>query len=88
VIRTTNGYDVNYIEQVELIDWMGNDNAVCDAARVSFHKEASGYTTYQNAKLLDYLAKHDHCGTKCLDAMSMSRLGSTSLTHGGNAPTT
>lgn len=60
MIRTTNGYDVNYIEQVELIDWMGNDNAVCDAARVSFHKEASGYTTYQNAKLLDYLAKHDH----------------------------
>jgi len=39
---------------------MGNDNTVCDAARVSFDKEADQYTPEQNNKLLGYLAKHDH----------------------------
>lgn len=60
VIRTTNGYERQMVKPVELIDSMGNDNAVCDAARVSFDKEASQFTYEQNGKLLSYLAKHDH----------------------------
>lgn len=45
---------------VEYISHMGNDNTVCDAARVSFDKEASNFTQEQNNKLLVYLAKHNH----------------------------
>lgn len=39
---------------------MGGDDAVCDAARVSFGKEASQYSEEQNVKLINYLAKHNH----------------------------
>jgi thymidylate synthase (FAD) len=60
MIRTTNGYNINTCKPVELVDSMGNDNAVCDAARVSFAKDASHFTYEQNNKLLNYLAKHDH----------------------------
>ena len=60
MMRTTNGYDIKMIKGVELLDHMGDDNAICDAARVSFNKEAVNYTTEQNTKLLKYLAKHDH----------------------------
>jgi thymidylate synthase (FAD) len=45
---------------VELIDKMGTDNTVVDAARVSFSKEAANYTEEQNSKLIKYLAKHNH----------------------------
>ena len=45
---------------VELINHMGTDLSVCDAARVSFDKQASQYTPEQNAKLINYLAKHNH----------------------------
>lgn len=45
---------------VELIDVMGSDDRVVDAARVSFDKEASNYTPEQNQKLLSYLARHSH----------------------------
>lgn len=45
---------------VELLDSMGNDNAVADAARVSFHKESSQFSNEQNQKLIAYLAKHNH----------------------------
>lgn len=38
----------------------GDDNTVANAARVSFHKEASNYTKEQNDKLINYLAKHKH----------------------------
>lgn len=44
----------------ELIDRMGGDDRVVDAARVSFDKEASNYTEEQNQKLLSYLARHNH----------------------------
>lgn len=44
----------------ELIDVMGSDDRVVDAARVSFDKEASNYTPEQNQKLLSYLARHNH----------------------------
>ena len=45
---------------VELLDKMGSDNTVVDAARVSFNKEASNYTSSQNEKLIKYLADHNH----------------------------
>lgn len=45
---------------VELIDYMGDDDAPVDAARVSFDKAASNYTKEQNDKLTKYLIEHDH----------------------------
>lgn len=45
---------------VELLDKMGSDNTVVDAARVSFNKIASNYTPSQNEKLIKYLAEHNH----------------------------
>jgi len=46
--------------QVSYIDHFGNDDSVVNAARVSFSKEASAYTPEQNAKLIRYLAEHNH----------------------------
>jgi len=45
---------------VDYIDHMGSDDRIVDAARVSFHKEASNYSPEQNNKLLTYLATHGH----------------------------
>lgn len=45
---------------VELIDWMGDDDAPVDAARVSFAKGAAQYTKEQNDKLTRYLLDHNH----------------------------
>lgn len=47
-------------QKVELLRYMGNDHAVCDAARVSFNKRAEFYTKEQNEKLIKYLVKHGH----------------------------
>jgi len=44
--------------QVTLIDHYGDDNVVANAARVSFHKEATNYSKEQNDKLIRYLATH------------------------------
>jgi thymidylate synthase (FAD) len=46
--------------QVTLINSMGNDKTVVDAARVSFAKTADNYTEAQNKKLIQYLARHNH----------------------------
>lgn len=46
--------------QVELIDFMGTDERVVDAARVSFHKIASNYTKQQNDSLIRFLANNGH----------------------------
>jgi thymidylate synthase (FAD) len=46
--------------QVTLINSMGNDQTVVDAARVSFAKKADNYTEAQNDKLIQYLARHNH----------------------------
>ncbi len=46
--------------KAEYICHMGSDDFICDAARVSFDKQASQYTEEQNAKLIKYLARHDH----------------------------
>ena len=45
---------------VELVDVMGTDLSVVNAARVSFAKDASNFTEEQNNKLIKYLAKHGH----------------------------
>ena len=45
---------------VEYIDHMGTDSSVVNAARVSFNKQADQYTPEQNAKLINYLARHGH----------------------------
>lgn len=45
---------------VTLINHMGTDDSVVDAARVSFNKMAKVYTPEQNQKLLNFLAKHGH----------------------------
>ena len=56
----TNGYENGIVHEVTLMDYMGNDSDVCDAARVSFHKCATDYTNDKNTKLIRYLAKHKH----------------------------
>ena len=45
---------------VELIDFMGDDDAPVDAARVSFNKQAQNYSTDQNNRLTRYLIEHNH----------------------------
>ena len=54
---------------VQLVDWMGSDLSVCDAARVSFNKQSSldenGDLTERDAKLIAYLSKHDHFTPFC-----------------------
>ena len=47
------------IGSVELLHSMGDDLMVVNAARVSFHKESKQMTS-GDAKLIQYLAKHDH----------------------------
>lgn len=54
--------------QVTLIDHMGSDLSVVNAARVSFHKESEfernensyGHLNVKDEKLVNYLAKHKH----------------------------
>lgn len=45
---------------VQYVSHMGNDDSVANAARVSFHKDASQFTKEQNNRLLHYLAKNNH----------------------------
>lgn len=45
---------------VELIGHFGDDITIANAARVSFHKDATNYSDEQNHKLIRYLAKHNH----------------------------
>jgi thymidylate synthase (FAD) len=47
------------IGSVHLLHSMGDDLMVVNAARVSFHKESTQMTS-GDAKLIQYLAKHDH----------------------------
>lgn len=44
---------------IELIDYMGNDLNIVNAARVSFDKESHDFSDL-DMKLLEYLAKHKH----------------------------
>jgi thymidylate synthase (FAD) len=52
--------NLNQQIKAEYISHMGSDLTVCDSARVSFDKEASNYTDEQNARLIKYLANHNH----------------------------
>lgn len=45
---------------VELIDFMGDEDAVVDAARVSYASRAAAHTEEENARLLAYLIAHKH----------------------------
>ena len=45
---------------VEYIGHYGTDDTVVNAARVSFAKDASGYSAEANNRLIKYLAKHKH----------------------------
>jgi len=45
---------------VELLEVFGDDLMICNAARVSYNKEASNYTEEQNSKLIKYLVDHKH----------------------------
>lgn len=45
---------------VDYITHMGNDETVCNAARVSFDKTADMFTVQQNERLINYLARHNH----------------------------
>ena len=46
--------------QVQLVDYMGDDDSVANAARVSFSREAKNFMAEQNARLIRYLAEHKH----------------------------
>ena len=46
--------------EVTLVDSMGSDSSVVDAARVSFSKRATEYTDEANDKLLSFLAREGH----------------------------
>ena len=46
--------------EVNLIQVMGDENTIVDAARVSFAKRAKDYTPEQNQRLINYLATHNH----------------------------
>lgn len=59
-MHETNGYEVKEVSIVNLIDVMGCDEDICDAARVSFDKCADNYSDEKNERLINYLANHDH----------------------------
>ena len=46
--------------EVRLIDHMGSDLSVVNAARVSFAKEHKEFDDVGDTKLINYLAKHNH----------------------------
>jgi len=46
--------------EAKILDHMGFDMRVADAARVSFAKKAEGFTDEQNHKLIRYLSKEGH----------------------------
>ncbi len=48
------------MSKIEILSTWGDDNSICDIARVSFNKRAENYTEEQNNKLLKYLANHNH----------------------------
>lgn len=46
--------------EAEYVSHMGDDNSVVNAARVSLDKDASAFTTEDNARLIRYLARNNH----------------------------
>lgn len=56
--------------EVELLDFMGSDLAVVNAARVSFNKESEEFED-RDARLLNYLASHKHFSPFCHPQISL-----------------
>jgi thymidylate synthase (FAD) len=60
---------------VDLVDYMGSDLSVANAARVSFNKESyfaeDGSLLDRDAKLIKYLAKHNHFTPFCHAQISL-----------------
>ena len=60
---------------VDLVDYMGSDLSVANAARVSFNKESylneDGSLLDRDAKLIRYLAKHNHFTPFCHAQISL-----------------
>ena len=54
--------------KVELVDKMGNDVSVVNAARVSYSKESKTFTL-KDEKLIKYLAEHEHWSPFALASM-------------------
>jgi len=46
--------------KVELIDKMGTDLSVVNAARVSYSKTKDAFDVVKDEKLIKYLAEHEH----------------------------
>jgi thymidylate synthase (FAD) len=46
--------------KIELLEIFGNDEMVVNAARVSYGKDATNYTSSENKSLINYLASHGH----------------------------
>ena len=59
-MKITDGWVHKIIRPVTHKRNNGTDMDICDAARVSFHKEASQFSEDQNSRLLRYLANHNH----------------------------
>jgi thymidylate synthase (FAD) len=51
--------DSNDLSEVTLIDWMGNDKAICDAASISYSANSSGRQS-TDRDLIRYLMRHWH----------------------------
>lgn len=54
------GYTVNVLDKgfVRLIDWMGTDERICEAARISYRSPSKGKE--QDEKLINYLWRNRH----------------------------
>lgn len=48
------------ISEIEVVEVLGNDTTVVNAARVSFNKRVDVFDTTKDSKLLAYLLKHNH----------------------------
>ncbi len=59
-MKITDGWRHTIINPVTHKRNNGTDMDICDAARVSFSKEASQFTDDKNSRLLHYLADHNH----------------------------
>ena len=46
--------------KVELVDKMGTDLSVVNAARVSYAKTKNAFDVVKDEKLIKYLAEHEH----------------------------
>lgn len=58
-------------QRVELINSMGSDKSVVQAARVSFAADKEVRSIEQDAKLINYLAKHNHFTPFCHTAITL-----------------